>query len=145
MWVAAVAAVLSAGAVGAQAWRTRRIEATHPERLIGELGIARWAGVLIAGVGGISIGLAAAQPDAAFGHVDAALGVIFIGIGGFVLLRDPREGLLLAAGGLLLHALVSIAHRPGWLPMDLAPHWFTVGVATYDVVLAAVCFWVRRR
>ena len=145
VWVVAVAAVLSAGAVGALAWRTRRVEPSAPERLIGELGVARWAGVLIAGVGGISIGLAVARPDVPMGHVDAAFGVIFVGLGGFVLLREPREGLLVAAGALLLHALVNIAHRPGWLPTALAPHWFTVGLAVYDVVLAAVCFRVRRR
>ena len=129
----------------ALAWRTLRLDPSSPERLIGELGLARWAGVLIAGVGGISLGLAVGRPDVPMVHVDAALGVIFVGIGGIVLLRDPRDGLFVAAGALLVHALVTIAHRPGWLPVDLAPHWFTVGLAIYDVYLAAWCFWVRRR
>jgi hypothetical protein len=145
VWVVAIAAVLSAGAVAALVWRTRAFDASSPERLIGELGVARWAAALIAGVGGISIGLAVARPELPLVHVDAALGVIFIGIGGIVLLREPRDGLLVAAGALLLHALLNIAHRPGWLPVELASHWFRAGLAIYDVLLAAMCFWVRRR
>jgi hypothetical protein len=143
--VVAVAAVLSAGAVTALAFRTNRADPATPERLIGELGLARWAGVLIAGVGGVSLGLAIAHRGVALAHVDAALGVIFIGLGGVVLQREPREGLVIAATALLSHALLSIAHRPGWLPADMAPHWFTVGAATYDVYLAGLCFWGRRR
>ncbi len=145
VWVVAVAALLSGGAVTALAWRTLRLEVSAPDRLIGELGLARWAGVLIAGVGGVLIGLAIARPELPMVQVDAALGVIFVGLGGIVLLRDPREALFIAAGALLLHALVNIAHRPGLLPVELAPHWFTVGQAIYDVYLAALCFWVRRR
>jgi hypothetical protein len=145
VWVVAIAAVLSGGAMTALAWRTLRLDPATPERLIGELGLARWAGVLIAGVGGISLGLAIARPDVPLVHADAALGVIFVGLGGIVLQRDPRDGLFMAAAALLVHALVTIAHRPGWLPVELAPHAFTVGLAVYDVYLAAWCFWVRRR
>jgi hypothetical protein len=145
VWVVAIAALLSGGAVTALAWRTLLLDAATPERLIAELGLARWAGVLIAAVGGISVGLAIGRPDVPLIHVDAAAGVIFVGLGGIVLLRDPRDGLLVATGALLAHALLTIAHRPGWLPVDVAPHWFTVGLAIYDVYLAALCFWVRRR
>ncbi len=79
------------------------------------------------------------------GHLDASLGVVFVGLGGIVLQREPRDGLLLAMGLFLVHALINIAHRPGWLSPDVAPHWFTVGCAIYDVYLAGLCFWVWRR
>ncbi len=86
-----------------------------------------------------------ARPDLAMGHLDASLGVVFVGLGGIVLQREPRDGLLLAMGLFLVHALINIAHRPGWLSTDVAPHWFTVGCAIYDVYLAGLCFWVWRR
>ena len=50
----------------------------------------------------------------------------FVLLSGLVLLREPREGLFLVAAGFVLHALVDIAHRPGWLSPDLAPRWYVV-------------------
>ena len=58
---------------------------------------------------------------------------------------QDRIVLLLAMGLFLVHALINIAHRPGWLSIDVAPHWFTVGCAIYDVYLAGLCFFVWRR
>jgi hypothetical protein len=143
--VVLVAALLSAGGVTVLAWRVGRVDAQQPERLIGELRMARWAGLLLAGLGGIAIGLSIARPDLATGHLDAALGVVFLGVGGLVLQQEPREALLLSAGAFLLHALVNLAHRPGWLSVDVVPHWYVVGCATFDAYLAALCYWVRRR
>jgi hypothetical protein len=140
-----VAAALSVAALSMLAWRVARYDPAVPDRLIGELRLARWAAILLAGVGGVSVGLAAARPDIPFGNADAALGFVFVGLGGIVLQRDPREGLLLAAGSFVLHALLNIAHRPGWLSVEVAPHWFTVGSAVYDVYVAALCYWARRR
>ena len=145
VWLVLVAGVLSAGAVTTVSWQVARTDSRAPERLVGELRLARWAGILIAAVGGISIGLAAARPDLAMGHFDASLGVVFVGLGGLVLQREPRDGLLLATVLFVVHALLNIAHRPGWLSTEVAPHWFTVGCAVYDVYLAGLCFWVWRR
>ena len=145
VWLVLVAAVLSASAVTMMSWQIARTDPRQPDRLVGELRLARWAGILVAAVGGISIGLASARPDLAIGHLDAALGVVFVGLGGILLQREPRDGLLLAVGLFLVHALINIAHRPGWLSIDVAPHWFTVGCAIYDVYLAGLCFWVWRR
>jgi hypothetical protein len=82
------------------------------------------------------------MPDA---HLDAAIGVGFVALAGLVLLREPRDGLFLAAAAYILHALVDLAHRPGWLSPDLAPRWYIVGCASYDVYIAALCYWARRR
>lgn len=145
VWVVLVAALLSAGGVTTLAWRVARTEPSQPDRLVGQLLLARWAGLLLAGVGGIAIGLAAARAELPTAHLDAALGVIFVGLGAFVLQREPRDALLAATGAFVLHALMNIAHRPGWLSVDVAPYWYTVGCAVYDVYMAGLCFWARRR
>lgn len=139
------AALLSAAAVSTFAWRVLRIDPSHPDRLVGELRLSQWAAVLLAGVGALPIGLAIANGPLAIANADAALGAIFVGLAGIVLQRDPRDALLLVALAFGGHALVDIAHRPGWLSTQVAPHWFTVGCAIYNVYLAAVCYWVRRR
>ena len=38
------------------------------------------------------------------------------------------------------HAVVDILHRPGLLPEDLAPRWYSIGCAVYDVYLGALCY-----
>jgi hypothetical protein len=126
-------------------WRLSRLDAAGPERLVAQLRLARWAAVLLSANGAVSIGLAIANDPAAFGPVDVALGVAFIVFAGAILSREPREALLLAAAGFLAHALTNIAHRPGWLWPGIAPRWYAVGSATYDVCMAALCYGARRR
>jgi hypothetical protein len=139
------AGVLSAVAITTFAWRVTQVDLEEPQRLIGELRLAQWMAIILAGIGGIPLGLALADPSASLANLDAAAAVLFMGLAGVVLQRDPREALLLGSGGFLLHALVDIAHRPGWLATDLAPRWFTIGCAIHNVYLAGVCFWARRR
>jgi len=139
------AGILSALAISTFAWRVTQADPEDAERLIGELHLAQWMAVVLAGIGTIPLGLALAEPGAPLANLDAALAIVFMGLAGIVLQRDPREGLLLASGGFVLHALVDIAHRPGWLSPDLAPRWFTIGCAIDNVYLAAWCFWARRR
>ena len=139
------AAILSASALGVLAWRVSRTDTSQPERLVGELRLAQWAALILAATAGVPIGLAVAQPTLPGGHLDAAIAIGFVCLAGLVLLRDPRDGLFLVAAGFVLHALVDLAHRPGWLAADLAPRWYIVGCASYDVYVAAVCYWARRR
>lgn len=127
------------------AWRVTQLDPDEADRLIGELRLAQWMAVVLAGVSGIPIGIALSRLDVPLAHLDAALSVAFIGVAGFVLQRDPREGLLVASLGFIAHALVDIAHRPGWLPPDLSPRWFTAGCAVFNVYLAGWCFWARHR
>lgn len=138
------AAVLSAAAIATLAWRLVRLDADEAERLIGELRLMQWAAVLLAAVSAIPMGLAIAA-QAPLAHLDIALGAIFVGLAGFLLQRDPREGLLVACAAFLTHALLDIAHRPGWLAADLAPRWYTIGCAIHNVLLAAICYRARRR
>ena len=139
------AAILSAAAVSTFAWKLTQLDREETGRLIGELRLAQWAAILLAGVGTVPLGLVLAAPASATGNLDAALSVVFVGLAGLILQRDPRDGLLLVAGAFLVHALVDITHRPGWLSTDLAPRWYSIGCATYNVYLAGVCYWARRR
>ena len=138
------AAILSGVAVLTFAWTVARTDAGDPNRLIGELRLAQWVATLLAGVGAIPIGLAVMSSTATAGF-DVAFGVIMIGAAGLILQREPGDALSLLARAFVFHALIDLAHRPGWLSPDTAPRWYIVGCAVYNVGLAAICFGVRRR
>ena len=138
------AGVTSASAFAAFAWHLTRSD-TAPERLVGQLRLAQLAAVLLAAMGGLSIGLAVGSEAIQTGTIDLTAGVAFAILAGVILRLEPRDALLVAAGGFLLQALVDLSHRPGWLSTDLAPRWYIIGSAIYDVFLAAVCYWARRR
>jgi hypothetical protein len=139
------AAILSASALSTYAWRLTRLDSSDPNRVIGELHLAQWAALLLAAIGGIPIGIAVARETVTAGTLDVSIGLVFILLAGYVQRREPRDALLLAAIGFVLHALTDIAHRPGWLATGLTPRWYVVGCAVYDVYLAALCYWARRR
>lgn len=140
-----VAACLSASALVVFAWRLTRIDPSHPDRLIGELRLAQFGAVLLALTGGAWLGLAvAARPDPLSG-LDVSLGIAYALVAGIVLHLEPRQGLMVVAAAFVLHALIDIGHRPGWLSTSVAPQWFTAGCAGYDVFAGALCFWARRR
>jgi hypothetical protein len=128
---------------GALAWFSVRAAATPsgtPERLIAEFRVLRLAALLLAVNAGISIGLAAAREAVPSGAVDVTLGAGFVALAAIALTRDPREALIMLTAGFGAHALLDIAHRPGWLSPDLAPHWFFIACAVYDVGAGAICY-----
>ena len=139
------ASVLSALAMAVVAWRITRIDPAHPDRLIGELRLAQLGAVLLALTGGIWLGLALGHEHDLTAGLDASLGIVFAIVSAIILLLEPRQALLVLALAFASHALVDIGHRPGWLSMTVAPRWFIVGCALYDVFIAALCFWARRR
>lgn len=139
------AAVLSGSAFAVFAYRVRQADPMSPDRLVGELRLAQWAAILLAATGAVPLGLAVSPASGALGAVEVAIGVGFVVIAAAILLRDPRSALVTSASAFIAHALVDIAHRPGWLAPDLAPRWFIVASAIYDVCIAAVCLWAQRR
>ena len=143
--VLAIAAALSASGVGLLGWRVVRTDPEAPERMIGELRLAQLAAVLLAAVGAISIGLAIAAPPVPGTHLDAAIGAAFTMLAMLILLREPREALLLAAAGFVLHAIFDLAHRPGLLRPDIAPRWYLIGNPLLDLFVAGLCYLARRR
>ncbi len=138
-------AVLSASLAGSFAWNVGRLDPAGPERLVGQLRLAQTAALLLAASGAISIGLAVANAGVPTGTVDVTFSVALVIVAAAALWREPRHALLLLAGGFVAHALVDIAHRPGLLSPALMPRGYAMGSAIYDVGLAAICYWGRRR
>jgi hypothetical protein len=138
-------AVLSGSAFAVFVWRLGRLDANEPERLIGELRFSQWMALALAAVGGAWLGVAAVRAPAGYGALEVTVALGAILFAGWTLQRETRQSLLLLCGAFVVHALIDVAHRPGWLAQDLAPRWFTVGCAAYDIYLAALCYWAQRR
>ena len=140
-----VAAVLSASALAAFAWRLMRSDPGAPERLIGELRLAQAGAILLAVVGGAWLGLGVAHEADLLSGLDVSIAIVYAILAILAMQLEPRQALLLLAAAFVAHALIDIAHRDGGLSPAVAPRWFIVGCAAYDVFVGAVCFWARRR
>ena len=142
-----VAAVALGAGFSFQSLRTAAIPVSSPERLIAELRLAQIAALLLTLTAGAYLGLTAANEARMGVAADVALAAGFFVLAAYTLTCDPRQALTLLALAFAGHAIVDIAHRPGALPEGLAPSWYTIGCATYDVILGALCYLpiLRRR
>jgi hypothetical protein len=140
-----VAAFLAGSGLGLFVRRLAAIDPAEPERLIGELRFAHWMGLVLAAVGGAWIGLAAAHGAQALGGLDLTIAIAVIVIAAWTFHQDTHRALMILLIAFFAHAIIDIAHRPGWLAVDLAPRWFTLGCAAFNLYLSALCFWVQRR
>jgi len=123
-----------------QSVRTAAIPTAAPERLIAELRLAQMAALLLTLSAGAYIGFAVGREHDPRISLDIALAVGFLLVAAVTMLRDPRQALTIVALAFAAHAVVDIAHRPGLLPEALAPRWYAVGCAVYDVFMGAVCY-----
>lgn len=123
-----------------QSIRTAAITPSSPERLIAELRLAQMAALLLTLSAGAYIGFAVVRETEPGVGLDIALSVGFLLVAAVTMLRDPRQALTIVAAAFVAHAILDIAHRPGLLPEALAPRWYAVGCAVYDVFMAAVCY-----
>jgi hypothetical protein len=123
-----------------QSIRTSTIPTSSPERLIAELRLAQLAALLLTLSAGAYIGFAVGRENEPGVGLDIALAVGFMLIAAVTMLRDPRQALTIVALAFAAHAVLDIAHRPGLLPDGLAPRWYAVGCAIYDVFIGAVCY-----
>ena len=135
-----VAAAAFGAGFGIQSIRTAAIPISSPERLVAELRLAQIAALLLALSAGAYLGLAAAHETRTGVGLDIALSAGFFVLAAYTLTCDPRQALTLLALGFGAHALVDIAHRPGMLPDGIAPDWYSVGCASYDVLIGALCY-----
>jgi hypothetical protein len=121
--------------------RTALIPAASPDRLVAELRLSQMAALLLAMIAGAYVGLAvaheASQPGLGF---DVALSVGFFVLAATTLVRDPRHALTMLALGFAGHAVLDVAHRPGWLADGIAPRWYLIGCAIYDLYIGALCY-----
>lgn len=119
--------------------RLHRSASGSPDRLVAQLHLSRWAALVLAVQGALTIGLAVAGEASPVASLEAALGLLPIAAGGVVLYCAPVPALQTAAVALGLHAALAFCHRPGLLPPDLAPFWFWLGQAMYSLYTATLC------
>ena len=136
-----VAFALIAAGLSWQAARTMRVPVTSPDRLVAELRLAQVAALLLALSAGAYIGLAVAHEARPGVGFDVALAAGFFVVAGTTIVRDPRQALTILALAFAAHAILDVAHRPGWpLPDGVAPRWYSIGCAVYDVYIGALCY-----
>lgn len=120
--------------------RTAGIPRSSPERLVAELRLAQIAALLLTLTAGAYLGLAAANETRTGVGFDIAFASGFVVLAAYTLTCDPRQALTLLALAFGAHAILDIAHRPGVLPDGIAPQWYVVGGASYDVIIGALCY-----
>jgi hypothetical protein len=125
---------------GWQAIRTARIPVSAPERLISELRLSQLGALLLVISAGAYVGMAVVRENVQGVGFDVALSVGFFVVAFTSMLRDPRQALTLLALAFAAHAILDVAHRPGLLPADVAPRWYLIGCAVYDVCIGALCY-----
>jgi hypothetical protein len=123
-----------------QSVRTARIPVSSPERLVSELRLAQLAALLLVMSAGAYIGFAVAKETRVGVGVDISLALGFFIVAAATMLRDPRQALMILALAFAAHAVVDVAHRPGLLPDGIAPRWYAIGCAIYDLVVGALCY-----
>lgn len=123
-----------------QAIRTAVIPVSSPDRLVAELRLAQIAALLLALAGGAYIGFAVAHEAQPGVGADIAIAVCFFLVAATTLVRDPRQALTILALAFAAHAVVDVAHRPGLLPDGIAPRWYAIGCAVFDLYLGALCY-----
>ena len=135
--------VAFAGLAAAFTWQSIRaasIPASSPQRLVEDLRLAQMAALLLTLTAGAYIGFAVVREHEPGTGFDIAIAVAFLLVSALTMVRDPRQALTIIALAFAAHAIVDVAHRPGLLPEGLAPRWYAVGCAVYDVVIGAVCY-----
>lgn len=124
-----------------QAIRTAMVPVSSPDRLVAELRLAQIAALLLAMSAGAYVGLAAAREAQLGVGFDVALAVGFFVVAAATLVRDPHQALTILAFAFAAHAMLDVAHRPGWpLPDGMAPRWYSIGSALFDAYVGALCY-----
>jgi hypothetical protein len=120
--------------------RTARIPVASPDRLVAELRLAQIAALLLAMTAGAYIGFAVTHEDQPGSGLDIALAGMFFLVAASTMVRDPRQALTILALAFAAHAVVDVGHRPGGLPDGIAPRWYILGCAVFDVYIGAVAY-----
>jgi hypothetical protein len=123
-----------------QAVRTSSIPTSSPQRLVDELRLAQMAALLLTLTAGAYVGFAAVREYEPGVGLDIALAAGFLIVAAVTMLKDPRQALTIIALSFAAHAVLDVAHRPGGLPEALAPRWYSIGCAVYDVYIGALCY-----
>ncbi len=122
------------------AFRTSSIPLTSPDRLVSELRLAQFAALLLSMTAGVYIGFAVNHEAQIGVGFDISFAVGFLVVAASTLIKDPRQALTILALAFAAHAVLDVAHRPGLLPEGVAPRWYFLGCAVYDVYIGALCY-----
>jgi hypothetical protein len=122
------------------AFRTAAIPTTSPDRLVAELRLSQFAALLLALISGAYIGFAVWHETQPGVGLDIALSIGFLVMAATTLVRDPRHALTVLALTFAAHALFDVGHRPGALADGIAPTWYLIACAVYDVYIGALCY-----
>jgi len=137
----AVAFIGLAAGLSWYAFRTSSIPTSSPDRLVAELRLAQFAALLLAMTAGAYVGVAVENETMIGVGLDIALAIGFLVVAATTLVRDPRQSLVIIALAFAAHAVVDVAHQPGGLlPHDIAPRWYLMSCAIYDLYIAALCY-----
>ena len=120
--------------------RTARIPVASPDRLVAELRLAQIAALLLTMTAGAYIGFAVTHENQPGTGLDIALAAGFFVVAATAMVRDPRQALTILALAFAAHAVVDVIHRPGGLPDGIAPRWYSLGCAVFDVYIGAVAY-----
>jgi hypothetical protein len=121
--------------------RATLIPVSSPDRLVSELRLAQVAALLLVLSAGVYVGFAASHEARLGVGFDVAFAIGFFVVAAATLIRDPRQALTMLALAFAAHAVLDVAHRPGsFLPDDVAPRWYSIGCAVYDVCIGALCY-----
>ena len=124
-----------------QAVRSAGVPVSSPDRLVAELRLAQLAALLLAFSAAAYIGFAVAHEAQPGVGLDIALSAGFFAVAAATLVRDPRQALTILALAFATHAILDVAHRPGSpLPDGVAPRWYSIWCAVYDVYIGALCY-----
>jgi hypothetical protein len=136
-------AVAFLGLAAGLAWysiRTSAVPTNSPDRLVAELRLAQFAALLLSLTAGAYIGFAVAHETQPGVGLDITIAVGFLVVAATTLVRDPRQALTILALAFAGHAVVDVAHRPGLLAERIAPNWYFIACAVYDVCIGALCY-----
>jgi len=120
--------------------RTAAQPSSTPQRLIDELRLAQFAALLLTLTAGAYIGFAVVRDSEPGVGLDIVLAIGFLIAAGTSMIKEPRQALTIVAFAFAAHAVLDVAHRPGLLPDGLAPRWYSIGCAVYDVYIGALCY-----
>lgn len=129
-----------------QSIRTSMVPVSSPERLVAELRLAQIAALVLVLTSGAYIGFAVAHEAQPGAGLDIALAIGFFVVAATTAVRDPRQALTMLALAFAAHAVLDVAHRPGSiLPDGIAPRWYSISCAVYDLYIGALCYFPMLR
>ncbi len=119
------------------AWQA---EATSGQRLVAELRLAQFAALLLALAAAVPIGFALRHDDVPGTGLVVAIAAGCFAVAALVTTWEPVRALTALSITWSVHALAGLAHAAGLLPPEMVPGWYPAACATYDVLVAGLCY-----